>query len=139
MLYRKLKEDDYKNYLELINDFRDTNYSEQEFIDNFNKIIKYSDIWLIEEDNKLICTATIIYEIKFIFNICKSAHIEDVCTKKEFRGLGYGKKLIKFLINEATLNNCYKINLVCNNNTSYFYKKSGFEERGVHMSLLLPK
>jgi glucosamine-phosphate N-acetyltransferase len=139
MIIKKLQKKDYLEYLNLINDFRSTNFTKEEFEENLDKININSDIWVIELDNKLICTSTIIYETKFIFNICKAAHIEDVCTKKEFRGMGYGKKLIEHLINEAIQNNCYKINLVCNKDTSYFYKCSNFEERGVHMSYLINK
>jgi citrate lyase synthetase len=60
-----------------------------------------------------------------------------VCTKIEFRANGYGKKIIEHLINEAIEKKCYKINLVCNINTSYFYKHCDFEEKGVHMSYLI--
>jgi len=137
MLIRKLTENDYNNYLELIRDFRDTFFTEDDFKNVLEKIKDYSDIWVTEVDNKLICTAKIIYETKFIFNICKSAHIEDVCTKKEYRGMNYGKNMIEHLISEAKKNNCYKINLVCNKDTAYFYKRCGLEERGVHMSYLI--
>lgn len=137
MIIRKLNEFDYENFLELIKDFRDTMFSEIKFKEILNNIDSYSDIWVIELDKKLIATGKIIYETKFIFNICKCAHIEDVCTKKEYRGKGYGKKLIDFLVEQAKENKCYKINLVCNAQTVEFYKKSFFEDRGVHMSYLI--
>lgn len=137
MIIRKLSELDYNNYLELIRDFRDTFFTEDDFKNVLEKIKVNSDIWVIEIDKKLICTATIIYETKFIFNICKSAHIEDVCTKKEYRGMKYGKKMIEHLISEAKKNDCYKINLVCNKDTTNFYKSCGLEERGVQMSYLI--
>ena len=137
MNIRKLNYDDYSQYYSLINDFRKTKFTEQEFICTLKNIETNSEIWVIELNNELICTATIIYETKFIFNICKSAHIEDVCTKSLFRNKGVGKKLINFLIEHAKTQNCYKINLVCNKDTSYFYKSCNFEERGVHMSYLL--
>jgi ribosomal protein S18 acetylase RimI-like enzyme len=139
MSIRKLTENDYQNYIDLIKDFRNTNFTEEQFKLVLNLSHYNSDIWVIELDNKLISSATIIYETKFIHNICKAAHIEDVCTKKEFRGYGYGKKLMEHLISEAIKNDCYKINLVCAKDTSYFYKTSGFEDTGIHMSYLIKR
>ena len=138
-LIRKLSDSDYSQYLELINDFRPSNFNEIEFKENLKKINLSSDIWIIEKDSKIIATGTIIYENKFIFNICKCCHIEDICVKKELRNFGYGKIMMNYLINEATKNKCYKINLVCNKDTSKFYKSCNFEERGVQMSYLIEK
>jgi predicted GNAT family N-acyltransferase len=138
MAIRKLKLDDYQEFLCLINDFIETYFTQEDF----KKILETAsnkEIWVYEFDNKLLATASIIYETKFIFNICKSALIEDVCTKKEFRNKGYGKKIIEHLISEASYHNCYKINLVCNSNLIPFYKSSGFEQRGVHLSILIKK
>ena len=134
MLIRRLQETDYENYISLIKDFRDTNFTEEQFITNLNKIRTHSDIWVIEVNGLLICTGTILYESKYIYNMCKAAHIEDICTKKEFRGQGYGKVMIKTLIDEASKNGCYKANLVCSIENAPFYKKCGMEERGVHMA-----
>jgi len=139
MIFRKLEENDYEKYLPLIKDFRDTDFTEDEFRNNLNIIKKYSDIWVIEIDSQLICTGTIIYESKYIYNMCKAGHIEDICTKLEYRGKGYGKEMIHFLINEAKKNKCYKVNLVCSKENSLFYKKCGMEERGVHMAYLISK
>ena len=95
MNIRQLKEADYTQFLKLINDFRETYFTQDQFISTLKDIQEsHSEIWVIEKDNQLIATAKIIYETKFIFNICKSAHIEDVCTKKEYRNQGYGKQLM---------------------------------------------
>ena len=61
--------------------------------------------WLLDSNNKLIATGTIIYETKFIFNICKLAHIEDVCVKMEHRDQGLGKymlcRAVHYLLNTS--------------------------------------
>lgn len=137
MKIRKLNESDYLCFLNLIKDFRETTFNEEDFKSNLREIEKNGNIWVVEANGELLSTATIMYETKFIFNICKAAHIEDVCTKIEHRGKGYGKQLITYLINEARRKECYKVNLVCSKDTTYFYKKCNFEERGVHMSFLL--
>jgi glucosamine-phosphate N-acetyltransferase len=133
---RELNCSDYNNYLELINDFRTTYFSEQDFInilDNLHNI----KIYVIEKDSKLVASATLNIEQKFIHNCGKLAHVEDVCVKKEFRNSGYGKIIINKLIEEAKNMKCYKITLYCSENNSNFYKKYGFEITGNQMSQLL--
>ncbi len=133
---RELKYSDYNNYLELINDFRETYFTEEDFInilDNLHNI----KIYVIEKDSKLVASATLNIEQKFIHNCGKLAHVEDVCVKKEFRNSGYGKIIINKLIEEAKNMKCYKITLYCSENNSNFYKKYGFEITGHQMSQLL--
>jgi len=137
MLFRKICENDYEKFLSLINDFRTTIFSKEDFINTLQKMNLYSETWVLEKDNELIATGKIIYEQKFIFNITLCAHIEDVCTKKEYRNNGYGKKMIEYLINEAKFKKCYKIILVCNKNLIKFYTSCGMEERGIQMSFLI--
>ena len=100
-IIRKLTNNDYDEYLNLINQFRKTNFTKDEFIKNLNKINLYSEIWVIENENKLIGTGTIIYEYKFIHNLSIYAHIEDICINDEFRNKGYGKILINYLLEKA--------------------------------------
>jgi glucosamine-phosphate N-acetyltransferase len=136
-IVRELTTDDYNQYFDLINDFRTTSFSKDDYILILNEIKKSSTIIVIEENNKIVATTTIIYEHKFIYNITKLAHIEDVCVKKEFRNKGYGKIIMKHAIEHAKQNDAYKITLVCNQENIDFYKKCGFEERGRQMSILL--
>lgn len=133
-IIRKLSHYDYEKYLNLISQFRPTIFTLEEYTNTLNKIENNSTIWVVEFNNQLIGTATIIYEYKFIYNIVKSAHIEDVCIDQKFRNNGIGKLLIDYLVNEALHNKCYKIILDCNENLEKFYKKSGFEKNGIQMS-----
>ena len=137
MKLRQLQKTDYNSYLILINNLRPTYFTKKEFCCNLDIIQKYAEIWVIETDHILIATGTILYETKFIHNICKSAHIEDICTLQDYRCMGFGKTLIRHLIKEAKKNNCYKINLVCDDDISTFYKSCNFEKKGVHMSYLI--
>lgn len=139
MNIRKLNKDDYNNFYKLINQFRKTEFDNNQFIDLLDKLDKQknNEIWIIEKDNIFIASATIIYEYKYIFNICCLAHIEDVIVDINYRRLGYGKKLIEFLINLAKNNNCYKITLDCSYDNIFFYESCGFEKRGHQMTYLL--
>ena len=135
MQIRKLNKNDYDQYLLLINDFKKTYFSKIIFDELLDIINSNSTIWVIEEDGKLIGTGTILYEYKFIRDISKCAHIEDICIKEGYRGKNYGTILIDHLITEAQHNNCYKIILDCNNELEKFYAKSGLIKNGIQMGL----
>jgi glucosamine-phosphate N-acetyltransferase len=136
-IVRELSISDYEQYLPLINEFRQTHFTRDEFISILPTIQSYSTIYVIELDNELIATGTIIYEKKFIFNGCILAHIEDVCVKKQYRGNGFGKTIVNTLIQDAKKHKCYKITLDCSHENKDFYSKIGFETRGLQMSQLL--
>jgi len=130
---RELTNNDYDEFIKLINEFKKTTFDKLVFNTILNLINKTSTIWIIELNNKLIATATIIYEYKFIHNISICAHVEDVCVSKNFRGNNYGKILVNHMINEAIMKGCYKVILDCDDNNSEFYRKCGLEKKGLYM------
>lgn len=93
-------------------------------------------IFGIFEEEQLIGTASVLLELK-LFRDDKSyvAHIEDVAIHKDYRGFGYGKKLIYHIIEFCKLKDCYKVVLFCSNDNTKFYKKCGFR----HTSNLMRK
>jgi len=138
-IIRKLtdSETDYAKYLYLINQFRPTVFTLEEYKHTLGKIHTNSIIWVVDYNNELIGTATIIYEYKFIRNIVKLAHIEDVCIDNKYRNKGIGQILINYLVDDANQNKCYKIILDCDSNLENFYKKSGLEKNGIQMAKYL--
>ena len=135
MSFRLLTDSDYKQYFNLINEFRQTTFTKEMFINILYLISKNSEIWVYEKDGELLATGTIIYEHKFIFNTCIYAHIEDVCVKASYRRQGLGKLLVKHLIDKAR--HCYKITLSCADDNILFYESCGLEKRGNQMCQLL--
>lgn len=136
-MIRKLTNTDYKQFYGLINQFRKTEFNEDQFLFMINLIQQNTDIWVIEVDNKIIATGTIIYEHKFIHNISICAHIEDICVDENYRNQNYGLKLIEHLIKEAEMKKCYKVILDCDKKLYNFYNKCGLEEKGIQMAKYL--
>jgi glucosamine-phosphate N-acetyltransferase len=132
---RILNENDYEEYFKLINIFRETFFTKEDFINNLFKINNNSNIWVIELNNKLIGTGTILYEYKFIHNISKIAHIEDICIDNNYRGKNYGKFLMNHLIDVAMKENCYKVTLYCKEDLEKFYKSCNMEKNGIQMAI----
>jgi glucosamine-phosphate N-acetyltransferase len=95
-------------------------------------------VYAIREDNKdggdgtdakkvVVGTTTLLVEPKFIFGGGRVGHIEDVCVRKEFQGLGLGG----WLVNHATMvaesmMGCIKIVLDCSDETMPFYESLGY-------------
>ena len=134
MIFRPLNNNDYNYFLLLLNEFRKTHFSYEQFTELLEKQ-KQVSIYVLEdiENKQIIGTGTILFEQKFIHNISLYSHIEDIIIKKEYRGYGYGKKLIEHLIKVCKQNNCYKILLDCESKLEYFYEKCGFENKGSQM------
>lgn len=134
---RFLEKSDYqKGYLDLLGQLTLINYfGEEKFNEIFEKINGSGniEIYVIEKDNKIIASATIIYEQKFIRNGGIVAHLEDVVVHKEFRGINLGQKLIENIVKIAKLKNAYKIILDCNEKLINFYGKNGFEKKEIQM------
>jgi len=136
---RKIEKDDYENYNNLINAFKPTNFSLQQYESMINMNAN-TDIFVIEifnnnENEKiLIGSGTILYERKFIHNYGLIGHIEDIFIRENYRIFGFGKKLIDHLMKEGRHKNCYKIILNCNKEIEKFYEKCGLKKNGIEMA-----
>lgn len=133
IMIRKLTASDYLSFLPLIRDFRDTTFTEEQFYSTLDAISQTSDIIVMEENGELIATATLFYETKFIHNISKVGHIEDVCIKKEHRGKRLGMQLITYMAQLAREKGCYKVTLYCEDYNVDFYRKCKFKCVGNQM------
>ena len=119
-------------------------YSQLTFCSNLSNEEIINFINLLPENNKIYCMkvgcnivgfGTIIIEQKIIHNLGFVGHIEDIIISKEYSGKGYGKKLIKFLINIAKKYACYKVILNCSEDNILFYEKCGFNKKNIEMSI----
>ena len=86
-------------------------------------------------NNEIVGYGSIFYEVKIRGG--KAGHIEDIVIKDSYRGKGFGKMIIDFLVKDAKNESCYKISLSCKEHNVVFYKKCGFKQDGVTMQLKL--
>jgi glucosamine-phosphate N-acetyltransferase len=77
------------------------------------------------EKQKIIATATLLTEFKFIRNCGKCGHIEDVVVDSTYRGLRLGLRVVEALIEAAKESGCYKVILDCSESNATFYEKCG--------------
>lgn len=140
LTFRHIKEDDYyKDYFELLEFLSVVQKSSFEDFKNQLYIIKSSNsnIYVLEENNKIVASVTVIIEFKFIRNLGKVCHIEDMVIHKDYQNKKYGTKLINLTKEIAKLNNCYKIILDCSEENMGFYIKQGFMKKSCGMALYL--
>jgi len=128
-----LSKNDYEQYFQLINEFRLTNYTKEQFVHFLEEENKNIHIWVIEVNNELIASGTILYETKLIHNISLYAHIEDIIVSSKYRKKGYGLTLLTELVSVCKKNNSYKILLDCQEELIKFYESSGFKKNGSQM------
>lgn len=134
---RKLESSDYyKGYIQLLEQLTIVGNIEYEdfkhTIDNIN-----SHVYVIEYENAIIASGTIFIEQKIIHGLKCVGHIEDIIIDKKYRGSGIGRIIINHLVEIGKNNNCYKIILNCSHETKNFYKKIGFNDKNIEMSLYI--
>lgn len=132
-------EDDFNQYCSLLQQLTTINpdkISESQFRDRLNeiKLNPNHKIFVAKLDNKIIGSITVLIELKFIHDLGKVSHIEDVVVDFQYRSLGVGRFLMDYAIQMSKEQGCYKIILDCAENNICFYQKLGFKVKDFHMS-----
>ena len=134
---RNIVELDIENgFLESLDYLRNASNLDRETATNIlKKVIANPDhiIQVAEIDGKIVGSATLLIEQKFIHNAGRVGHIEDVVVSKEFEGRGIGIKLVTSLLEIANIRNCYKTILDCKDELIPFYERIGFKQESNQM------
>ena len=134
---RKLqKKDLFNGFLQSLDSLRKTselNSKKAEMV--FDKISENPSqvIYVAVKDSKVIGSAGIIIEQKFIHDGGMVGHIEDVVVAKDFQGRGVGQKIVKSLLEYAQKQGCYKTILDCTDELVPFYENIGFKRHSNSM------
>jgi glucosamine-phosphate N-acetyltransferase len=86
-------------------------------------------------DGRVVGTASLLVEEKFIHGGGLSSHIEDVAVHRDFQKQGIGAELVHHLVQEARRLGCYKVILNCREAVAPFYEKLGFRRHDVGMRM----
>ena len=136
---RDIAELDIENgFLESLDYLRNASNLDRETATNIlKKVIANPDhiIQVAEIDGKIVGSATLLIEQKFIHNAGRVGHIEDVVVSKEFEGRGIGMKLVRSLLEKAEIMNCYKTILDCKDELIPFYERIGFRKESNQMRI----
>ena len=140
MIIRELDLHDHaKGFCETLNNLSACALDKKDFECLWYKMVHFQTGWrhiyVAEIDNRIVGTATLFIERKFIHNGGLAGRIEDVAVHLDYRKQGIGKALIDFLNNMAKKVGCYKVVLDCASWNVEFYEKSGYKQNGVAMRL----
>lgn len=139
--FRKLQVNDYdKGFLNLLSQLTTVgNVSKEKFAERFKEISAkpHHHTFVAENNGKIVCTATLLIENKYVHECKNCGHIEDVAVDKSMRRTGIGKKLITHLIDYAKKNDCYKVILDCADHNIPFYESCGMKKRENEMAIYL--
>jgi len=134
MIIRNIILSDYEKYKTLINSTISFDY----FTNFINNILNNNHIILvIEDNNNLIGTGTLLIEEKMTYGGCKMGHIENILIEENSRGKNYGYLLINNMISISKTKGCYRIELNCDDNLIKFYEKNNLYKYQNSMSLLI--
>ena len=135
MEIREIKTNDYLGYKRIISQLSNTQFSEEDFKIYLKLLNKNHKIFVINSNDGLLGCGTILIEPKLIHNMSFVGHIEDISIDNRYRNNGLGYKIISFLIEYCSKIGCYKVILDCKEELVNFYKKNGFEESNIGMSI----
>ncbi|KAI5238690.1 hypothetical protein E4T43_07242 [Aureobasidium subglaciale] len=94
---------------------------------------------VIDDGDKIVATATMIVDRKFIQNLTTVAHVEDVSVSATHQRRGLGFLLLKTLEGTAKNLGVKKMILDCGDKNVGFYERCGYTESGHHMSLSIER
>ena len=129
---RKIRKEDLENgFLTTLDSLRKTSDIDKNKAEEiFEKINSNPDylIAIAEMDGKVVGSTTLLIEQKFIHKGGLVGHIEDVVVDKNFQGQKIGEKIMKYLLETAKDEGCYKTILDCADDVKPFYEKLGFKQ-----------
>lgn len=137
-IIRQLEANDRLSYLELLKNLTVVGeISEEDFNQKLHRINENPvyEIHIIYDTEKeiVVATGTLLIEEKFIHQLGKVAHLEDIVVNPDYQGQGLGKRIIMHLVQRSREVNCYKVILDCLEDVAPFYRKCGFKVNGCVM------
>ena len=137
IIIREIQESDLeKGFLESLDNLKNTSDLEEDeakkilknILGNSNHIIHVAEL-----DSKIMGSATLLIEQKFIHKGGLVGHIEDVVVKAGFERRQIGRLIIESLLEESKKRGCYKTILDCKDDVKGFYEKIGFKHESNEM------
>lgn len=133
LLIRPLKSEDYdRGFLQLLAQLTEVgNINREQFLNRFHMMKNTGSYYIIviEDVNteKVVATATLVVEQKFIHNCAVRGRLEDVVVNNKYRGKHLGKLVIKIILQLSRYLRCYKLSLDCKDHLIPFYESLGFK------------
>lgn len=133
LIIRPLKSGDYdRGFLQLLTQLTEVgSISREQFLNRFHMMKTTGSYYIIVIEDastgKVIATATLVVEQKFIHNCALRGRLEDVVVSNKYRGKHLGKLVVKAVLQLSRYLRCYKLSLDCKDHLIPFYESLGFK------------
>ncbi|KZC06181.1 PREDICTED: probable glucosamine 6-phosphate N-acetyltransferase [Dufourea novaeangliae] len=133
LLIRPLKSGDYdRGFLQLLTQLTEVgNVNREQFLNRFHMMRTTGSYYIIVVEDvsigKIIASATLVAEQKFIHNCAMRGRLEDVVVNNKYRGKHLGKLVVNIVLQLARYLHCYKLSLDCKDHLIPFYESLGFK------------
>ncbi|XP_057337338.1 probable glucosamine 6-phosphate N-acetyltransferase [Microplitis mediator] len=133
LLVRPLRSTDYdKGFIQLLGQLTDVgNITKDQFLNRFFKMKSAGGHYVVVVEDldlgKVIGSATLVVEQKFIHNCALKGRLEDVVVNSTYRGKQLGKLLVSTISQLSRSLQCYKLSLDCRDRLIKFYESLGFK------------
>ncbi|TFK24571.1 glucosamine 6-phosphate N-acetyltransferase [Coprinopsis marcescibilis] len=94
----------------------------------------YTLVIVSKETDQIVGVGCVFIERKFLRNLGKVGHIEDIAVSKTMQGKKLGLRIIQALTGISETIGCYKTILNCSDENVPFYKKCGYEKKENEMA-----
>jgi glucosamine-phosphate N-acetyltransferase len=127
-----------RGFLDTVRALRETNLTEEQAVEVFRRRMRNKvRTFVALLDGKIVGTASLLIEPKFIHDGGVTGHVEDVAVHPGCQGKGIGARLVERVLEESRKEGCYKVILDCAEHVIPFYEKMGFHkwERAMRIDL----
>ncbi|KAF8250439.1 acyl-CoA N-acyltransferase [Wilcoxina mikolae CBS 423.85] len=95
---------------------------------------EYFVICVVNGSGTIVGVGSLVVERKFLRNLAKCGHIEDIAVLSSEQGKKLGLRIIQTLDHIAQQVGCYKAILDCSEKNQPFYEKCGYTLAGIQMA-----
>jgi glucosamine-phosphate N-acetyltransferase len=128
--------DNFDEFLDSLGNLADVQLTPEEAREVFrNRLRTGISTYVACAQDRIVGTASLLIEQKFIHGGGRSGHIEDVAVHRDFQKQGIGAALVQHLTEQARKMGCYKVVLNCFDQLAPFYEKLGFRRHDVGLRL----
>jgi glucosamine-phosphate N-acetyltransferase len=128
-----------RGFLETLSSLADVNLTPAEAVKILrNRLRAGIATYVARVEGRVVGTASLLVEDKFIHSGGRVGHIEDVAVHPDFKKQGIGAALVRHAIAQARALGCYKAILDCSDSLVPFYEQMGFHRHQEGMRINFP-
>lgn len=125
-----------KGFLEALSSLADASMTYDEALMVFQSRLRAGQrTYVAKIGERVVGTATLLVERKFIHHGGLVGHIEDVSVHKDYQRQGIGSSIVKHITEEARTIGCYKVILNCFETVAPFYQRLGYRRHDLGLRI----